>query len=42
MECTAMTMVRLLESRQKVMMLEKMMLGEKWKGFGHSGVARRR
>jgi len=30
------------ESRQKVMMLEKMMLGEKWKGFGHSGVARRR
>jgi hypothetical protein len=29
MACTAMTMVKLLESRQKVMMLEKMMLGEK-------------
>jgi hypothetical protein len=30
-------MVKLLDSRQKVMMLEKIMLGEKWKGFGQSG-----
>ena len=31
-------MVKLLESRQKVMMLEKMMLGEKWNGVGQLGL----
>ena len=36
-EWTAMTMVKLLESRQKVMTLEKMMLGKKSNGFGQSG-----
>src|SRR5207302_291780 len=41
MACTAITMVKLLESRQNVMMLEKMMLGEKWNGFGQSGLATR-
>ena len=34
-------MVKLLESRQNVMMLENTMLGKKWKGIGHFGVARR-
>jgi hypothetical protein len=29
MACTPITIVKLLESRQKVMMVEKMMLGEK-------------
>src|ERR1017187_3331517 len=37
MACTAITMVKLLESRQNVMMLEKMMLGEKWNGLGQFG-----
>ena len=37
-----MTIVRLLDSRQNVMMLEKMMLGEKWNGIGQFGVERRR
>src|SRR5579863_3677182 len=41
MEWTAITMVKLLESRQNVITLEKTMLGEKWKGLGHSGVASR-
>jgi hypothetical protein len=31
-------MVKLLESRQKVMTVEKMMLGEKWNGVGQLGV----
>jgi hypothetical protein len=39
MEWTAITMVKLLVSRQNVMMLEKMMLGEKWNGVGQPGVA---
>src|SRR5512146_151766 len=34
---TAMTMVRLLESRQNVITVEKMMLGVKSNGFGQSG-----
>ena len=42
MACTAITMVKLLESRQKVMTLEKMMLGEKMNGLGQSGVESRR
>ena len=41
MACTAITIVRLLESRQKVMMLEKMMLGEKWNGVGQFGLETR-
>ena len=41
MACTAITMVKLLESRQKVMMVEKMMLGEKWNGVGQLGLASR-
>ena len=39
MEWTAITMVKLLVSRQNVMMLEKIMLGEKWKGLGQSVAA---
>jgi hypothetical protein len=34
-------MVKLLESRQKVMMLEKIMLGEKWNGVGQFGLETR-
>jgi hypothetical protein len=34
-------MVKLLESRQKVMMLEKMILGEKWNGVGQFGLETR-
>ncbi len=41
MACTAITMVKLLESRQNVMTVEKMMLGEKWNGLGQSGVESR-
>ena len=37
MAWTAITIVRLLESRQNVITLEKMMLGEKSNGFGQSG-----
>src|SRR4051794_6099418 len=40
-EWTAITIVKLLESRQKVMTLEKMMLGKKSKGFGQSGLETR-
>ena len=40
-QCTAITIVKLLESRQNVMTLEKMMLGEKWNGFGQSGLETR-
>src|SRR5689334_16431190 len=36
-EWTAMTIVKLLESRQNVITLEKMMLGKKSNGFGQSG-----
>src|SRR5580704_3002809 len=42
MACTAITIVRLLESRQKVMNVEKIILGEKWNSIGQLGVARRR
>ena len=42
MACTAITIVRLLESRQKVMKDEKIILGEKWNSIGQLGVARRR
>src|ERR1039457_4838235 len=35
---TAITMVRLLVSSAKVITLEKIMLGEKWKGVGQSGL----
>src|SRR5678810_1334516 len=42
MACTAITMVRLLDNRQNVITLEKMMLGEKWKGVGQLGVESRR
>src|SRR5262249_49292929 len=38
---TAITMVKLLESSAKVMMLEKIMLGEKWNGVGQSGLETR-
>ena len=41
MACTAITIVKLLDNRQNVMMVEKMMLGENWKGFGQSGLATR-
>ena len=34
-------MVKLLESRQNVMTLEKMMLGEKWNGVGQFGLETR-
>src|SRR6267142_5155129 len=42
MACTAITMVRLLDSRQNVITLEKMMLGEKGKGVGQLGVESRK
>src|SRR5271169_6302283 len=38
---TAVTMVRLLVSRAKVITLEKMMLGTKWKGVGQFGLETR-
>ena len=41
MECTAITMVKLLDSRQNVMMVEKTMAGEKSNGFGQSGLVTR-
>jgi hypothetical protein len=41
MACTAITIVRLLESRQNVITVEKMMLGEKWNGRGQFGFATR-
>src|SRR5476651_2325152 len=37
MAWTAITMVKLLVSRQNVITLEKIMLGEKWNGLGQSG-----
>ena len=39
---TAITIVRLLDSRQNVMKLENMMLGLKWNGIGQFGVDSRR
>jgi hypothetical protein len=36
-----MTIVKLLESRTRVMLLEKMMLGEKWNGVGQFGLETR-
>src|ERR1039458_8161631 len=41
MACTAMTMVRLLDRRQNVMTVEKMMAGEKSNGLGQSGLVTR-
>src|ERR1039458_5499362 len=41
MACTAITMVRLLERRQNVITVEKMMAGEKSKGLGQSGLVTR-
>src|ERR1044071_3466322 len=40
-ECTAITMVKLLVNSAKVITLEKMMAGEKSNGFGQSGFATR-
>src|ERR1035437_39187 len=41
MECTGITMVRLLGSSAKVITLEKMILGEKWNGVGQFGLETR-
>jgi hypothetical protein len=41
MEWTASTMVKLLDSRQKVITVENMMAGEKSNGLGQSGLVTR-
>jgi len=41
MEWTASTMVKLLESRQNVITVEKMIAGEKSNGLGQSGLVTR-